>query len=717
MPKKTKPERQFPEYEISIPERSDILAYLHSCKKLRSLKHIAQSLNVIAPDERAALSKRLNAMLRDGQLIQNRRDGYGLIDKMDLVIGRVIGHADGYGFLRPDENSPDLFLSTKEMRSLLHGDRAIVRLREPDRRGKVSGVLVEVIERANSKIVGRYFKETNVGYVIPDNKRIHQDIFISQENIGNVKNGQFVVVEIIRQPDKHSQPIGKIIELLSDEVAGKLATEIAIRAYELPHEWPKDVIEETQALNKTISRDKQKRKDLRQFPFVTIDGEDARDFDDAVFCEKIESGWRLLIAIADVSHYVQPGSALDKEAVLRGTSVYFPQRVLPMLPEVLSNDLCSLKPGVDRYSMVCELQINNEGEVGQYRFLHSIIKSVARLTYNEVASIVVDNSASDDICRNKLLPHLFDLYALYKLIHAQRKKHGLLDFNATESYITVDESGNIKELKPLVRNDAHRMVEEFMLAANVAAADYLLKHEVPVLFRNHEFPKQEKLLQLRGFLAEFDLSLADGDEPKAWHYAELIESVKKRKDAHLIETVLLRSLSMAYYGDNNLGHFGLAFNAYVHFTSPIRRYPDLLVHRALRHIISKSRKKKFPYEKESMHDLGVSCSMAERRAEEAVHDVVQRLKCEFMRNKVGEEFNGTVSSVAGFGLFVELDDIYIEGLVHVTSLPNDYYHHDTIAHRLLGERTGKKFQLANRIKVKVARVDIEEKKIDFDLVS
>ena len=526
----------------------------------------------------------------------------------------------------------------------------------------------------------------------------------------------FVVAEIIRYPDKHTQPVGKIIEVLSGFTETEMAAEIAIRAYELPHAWPEEVQEEIAAIEVDAEIETGDRADLRGLSFVTIDGEDARDFDDAVYCEKSGDGWRLLVAIADVSSYVKKGSALDKEAELRGTSVYFPGRVVPMLPEILSNGLCSLNPQVDRLVMVCELEIGRKGKIKNYRFMRGVIRSAARMTYTEVAGIMIDKDSLLEKKYKNLLPHLQDLYDLYQLMHAKRKSRGLLDFDATESTMVFDESGTITHIKPLIRNEAHRLIEEFMLAANISAADFLLESKLPVLFRNHELPGAEKLAELREFLGEFGLSLGGGDEPEAKHYAELIDRVKDRDDAHLIETVLLRSMQLAFYGKENLGHFGLAFDAYTHFTSPIRRYPDLLVHRAIGWLIAKGKKNKYSYSHEDMHILGESCSMTERRAEEASRDVVQRLKCIYMRDKVGEVFNGTVSSVTGFGLFVELDDIYIEGLVHVTSLPIDYYHFDEVGHLLRGERTGRKFRLANRLKVKVVRVDVEDKKIDFELV-
>lgn len=703
-----------PEYTVIIPERTDILGFLKEQGRPRNLKEIARALAVKSADERAALSKRLNAMVRDGQIIRNRKEGYGLLDKMDLIAGKVIGHADGYGFLRPDEGGEDLHLSTKEMRSLLHGDRAAVRIAGYDRRQRRQGALVEVLERANQSVVGRYFEEDNVGFVVPDNKRIHQDIYIPRENAGPARQGQFVVTEIIKQPDKHTQPVGKVTEILGEHAAPGLATDIALRAYEIPYEWPEELDEELAEFEQQHDISLKNRTDLRDLHFVTIDGEDARDFDDAVYCEKQGAGWRLLVAIADVAHYVQPGSMLDQEAELRGTSVYFPDRVVPMLPEVLSNELCSLKPGVERLCMVCELHLNKQGQVKRFDFYDGVIRSAARLSYTEVAALVIEKDKALRQSHAALTDDLDRLYALFKTMHQRRTKRGLLDFDSTESKLIFDHSGKTVSIEPLLRNDAHRLIEEFMLAANVAAAEFLLDNEVPTLYRNHEGPRQEKLDDIREFLSELGLSLGGGDEPQAKDYAAIIKKVKQRKDAHLIETVLLRSMSLAVYDEQNLGHFGLAYDAYAHFTSPIRRYPDLLVHRAIRHVTKGQ--DAFLYNKAQMQRLGVSCSSTERRAEEATRDVVQRLKCEYMHNKVGEVFEGTISAVTAFGLFVELDEVYVEGLIHVTSLPVDYYHFDAVGHRLTGERTGNIFRLAARVRVQVARVDVEDKKIDFELI-
>ena len=699
-----------------VPERKAILDFLAAANKPRNLNKIAEGLAVKSPHARAALERRLQAMQRDGQVIKNRRDGYGLAQKMDLLRGRVIGHPDGFGFLRLDEGGDDLYLSAREMRSLMHGDVILAHVSGVDRRGRREGALVEVLERANQQVVGRYHKEGNIGYVVPENRRLHQDIVIPPPDSGKAKGGQYVVAEIVQQPGKHSRPAGRITEILGKHMSGELAEKISIRSYELPCEWPEKVEREAGKFHHEVrAEDARGRVDLRPLPLVTIDGEDARDFDDAVYCEQTAHGWRLIVAIADVSHYVNVGSAIDMEAKERGNSVYFPRRVIPMLPEVLSNELCSLNPEVDRLCMVCELSINHHGEVQGHRFYEGVMRSAARMTYTNVAAIVIGKDTGLRARYKAIVPHLEHLHALYQLMHRHRRSLAVIDFGSIETRFDFDEKGDVRRIYPLERNDAHRLIEEFMLAANVAAAEFLLRGKIPALFRIHDTPKQEKLDDLHEFLKELGLSLAGGEKPATRDYALLLDQIRERSDRHLIETVLLRSMPLAVYSAENSGHFGLGFPAYTHFTSPIRRYPDLLVHRALRHLLQKKTIDGFDYVAAEMQALGEHCSLTERRADEATREVVQWYKCQFMQEKVGELFSGTISSVTSFGVFVELDDIYVEGLIHITSLPIDYYHFDPVHHRLRGERTGRIFRLANRVQVKVIRVDVDEKKIDFEL--
>lgn len=711
-------DREAEKYANPIPSREYILEILTQRGSPVSFEQIAETLSLGDEEQLEALRRRLRAMERDGQVVFNRNGDYGLAEKMDLVRGRVVGHPDGFGFLVPDEGGDDLFLSPKQMRSVLHGDRALACVLGVDRRGRREGGIVEVLERAHARIVGRFHLEHGLGLVIPSNSRITQDIAIPPEHRGGATVNQIVEVEIIEQPSKHSQPIGRIVNVLGDHMAAGMEVDIAVRSYDLPHEWPLAVLQEIAPLTAEVPEAaKQGRIDLRTTPLVTIDGEDARDFDDAVYCEPHGKGWVLLVAIADVSSYVNRNTALDQHAHLRGTSVYFPGRVIPMLPEILSNGLCSLNPHVDRLCLVAELIITHTGQVKSHRFFEGIMRSAARLTYTEVAAAVVERNVKTRNQVKTVLPQLEELYALYQVMRARRDKRGAIDFDTTETKIEFGRTGKIDRIVPLVRNDAHRMIEEFMVAANVAAAEFLLDKKIPALYRVHAGPSVEKLADLRDFLAEMGLSLGGGDEPEPRHYAQLLDKVRERPDARLIQTVLLRSLSQAVYSPDNTGHFGLAYEAYTHFTSPIRRYPDLLVHRAIRHLVAGGRAEEFAYGHSDMMNAGAHCSTTERRADEATRDAMDWLKCEFMQDKVGEVFDGIITSVTGFGLFVELKDIYVEGLVHITNLGKDYFHFDPAKHRMLGERTKTVYRLADPISVKVVRVDLNEKKIDFELAN
>lgn len=708
--------REAKKYENPIPSREFIMQTLeeHGAPMWRT--ELAEALGLKSEESEEALRRRLNAMERDGQLVRNRRGAFCLVNKRDLIAGRIIAHPDGFGFLHPDDGDKDLFLTPRQMRSVMHGDRAVVRVVGLDQRGRKEGALVEVLERANHKVVGRLYIETGLGFVQPDNKRLHQEIVVPEGEWGGAKHGQIVVAEIVEQPTKRNQPVGRIIEVMGEHMAPGMEIELAIRSHELPVDWPEEVEQEISALTAEVSEsDKQGREDLSQLPLVTIDGADARDFDDAVYCEESGKGWRLLVCIADVSSYVKPGSALDREAENRGNSVYFPDRVIPMLPEVLSNGLCSINPDVDRLCMACELFINKKGEVDSYRFFEGVMRSHARLTYSQVADMLIEGDA--ELCQQyaELLPHLHQLYALYQMLHQARSKRGAIDFDTTETRILFDSDKKVERIVPLIRNDAHRLIEECMLLANVAAARYLLGKGIPALYRNHDGPPEDKLSDLREFLAELALVLPGGDEPEARDYAALLQSVSERPDKHLIQTVLLRSLSQAMYGAENNGHFGLSFPAYTHFTSPIRRYPDLIVHRAIKHLINGGKPEEFEYSPSRLQGLGESCSSTERRADEATRDAVDWLKCEYMLDKVGEEFAGIITSVTSFGIFVELEEIYVDGLVHITALDNDYYHFDPVGHRLTGERSGQVYRLGDQVEIKVAAVNLDDRKIDFIL--
>jgi ribonuclease R len=706
--------REAKKYENPIPSREYILEHLAQFGAPLKMEELAQQLSLKEEEDLIALRRRVNAMERDGQLVRNRVGALCLVNKKDLIVGRVIGHPDGFGFLKPDDGGDDLFLTPRQMRSILHDDRIVARVVGIDNRGRREGAVVEVLERGNRRVVGRLYLESGLGFVQPDNKRLHQEIVIPEGAWNGAGHGQMVVAEIVEQPTKRTQPVGKIVEVLGDHMAPGMEIELAIRTHELPVEWPKEVKKEIKGLGKEVDEaSKEGRVDLRQTPLVTIDGADARDFDDAVFCERKQKGWRLLVAIADVSSYVELGTPLDEEARQRGNSVYFPDRVIPMLPEVLSNGLCSLNPKVDRLCMVCELYIGNDGAIQRSRFFEGVMRSHARLTYSEVAAMLVEGDTKLRKKHKALVPHLEELYRLYRALHGARAERGAIDFDTTETRIIFNKEKKVERIVPVVRNDAHRLIEECMLVANVAAARLLLRKKLPALYRIHEPPQQEKLSDLREFLGGLSLRLSGGDKPQASDYAVLLESVKGRPDFHLIQTVLLRSMTQALYSSENSGHFGLAFPAYTHFTSPIRRYPDLVVHRALKHLVNEGTAEDFDYSQPQLQGLGEHCSSTERRADEATRDAIDWLKCEYMMDKVGESFDGIITSVNSFGLFVELNEIYVDGLIHITALENDYYHFDPVNHRLTGERSGETFRLGDSIRVKLAAVNLDERKIDF----
>jgi ribonuclease R len=711
-------EREAGKYERPIPSRELIIQVLKDQGVPLKLEEVARVLGVEDEGDIESLRRRLNAMERDGQLLRNRRDYYCIVNHRDLISGRVIGHPDGFGFLRPDEGGEDLFISPKEMRALMHDDRVVVCVRGVDRRGRREAGLVEVLERGVKRLVGRLYRERGITFVVPDNKYISHDILIPEESVGEALPGQIVVVEIIEQPTRQRDPIGRVQEVLGDHMAPGMEIEVALRSFDLPSAWPDAVLREIEGLGEEIPESaKADRVDLRHLPLVTIDGEDARDFDDAVYCERTPKGWRLFVAIADVSHYVHPGSALDEEAKNRGNSVYFPDRVIPMLPEILSNGLCSLNPEVDRLCMACEMSISTEGKIVRSQFFSAVMRSHARLTYTEVAQLLAGGNRALRTRRRALLPHLEELHSLFKVLRRAREERGTMDFDTQESRIIFGEGKKIEKIVPVERNDAHRLIEECMIAANIAAARFLVRQKLPHLVRVHEGPTAEKLADLRTFLGKVGLSLGGGDKPESKDYFVVLDHITGRPDEHLIQTLLLRSLAQAVYSpETTKGHFGLALEAYTHFTSPIRRYPDLLIHRAIRHCLEKKKKEEFFYSLNDMALLGEHCSFTERRADDATRDVVAWLKCEYMLDKLGEEFSGIISAVTPFGFFVELKDVFVEGLVHVSTLDKDYFHYDPTTLSLEGNRTGIKYRLGDAVRVIVARVDLDERKIDLELV-
>ncbi len=736
------------QYPYSIPSREEILGILRTSSEPQTLASIASALSV-KDAEIDGLVRRLAAMERDGQVKPDRKGRIQLANSTSFIEGRVSAHRDGYGFLIPDEGE-DIFLPEKEMQKVLHGDRVQVRITGIDRRGRPEGSIVEVIQRANTHVIGRLAHENGVWLVIPEDKRISQDVLLSASP-GKAKPGQVVSVELTEQPSRYSQPMGVIAEVLGDIDDPGMEIEIAVRKYGVPHEFSDAACKLAAKLPSEVRpADLADRVDLRDVPLVTIDGEDARDFDDAVYCEPVKigrsKGYRLIVAIADVSHYVKPGDALDVDALERSTSVYFPRRVIPMLPEKLSNGLCSLNPDVDRLTLVCDAVITAKGAIHGYQFYPAVIHSAARLTYTEVAAVLANTRGPEAQRRIGLLPHLQHLYELFQVLLASRKERGAMDFDTTETYIVCNAAGKIEQILPRTRNDAHRLIEECMLAANVCAADFMERHKHPGVYRIHAGPTEEKLNQLRTFLKQLGLSLGGGTTPSASDYAALMEKIKGRPDAVLLQTMLLRSMQQAVYSPDNIGHFGLSYDAYAHFTSPIRRYPDLLTHRVIKAILqgkqyhpkgiateslntslspaarkmqAKDRaagKKRAEGDLAIWEALGIHCSANERRADEASRDVEAWLKCYFVRDKLGEEFTGTIAGVASFGIFVQLDALYIEGMVHVTDLGADYFQYDEARHELRGERTGIRYQLTDRVTVQVSRVDLDARRIDLRLV-
>lgn len=711
-------QREAEKYENPIPSREFIIKLIKELGNPLKRQQIARHFSLKSADQLEALRRRLRAMERDGQILFNRRGKYCLINNEDLIAGRVLGHVDGFGFVKPDDGSIDLFLSPREMKSLMHNDRVVVRIASIDRKGRREGSVVEILERNTHQVVGRLLTERGLTFVVPDNKKIAQDILIPNDELAGAKAAQIVVAQIIQHPSKRSQAIGRIVEILGEHMAPGMEIEVALRSYEIPCRWNDEILSETSTLNPQLTEsEKENRIDIRKLPLVTIDGEDARDFDDAVYCEKTSDGWKLLVAIADVSHYVPINSALDLEAKKRSTSVYFPEQVIPMLPEILSNGLCSLNPDADRLALVCELIINTKGQLIRFSFFNAIMRSHARLTYTEVAKIIVDGNKTVSKKYTNLVPQLETLYDLYKVMRHHRELHGAMDFDRQDTQIIFAADRKIAKIIATQRNDAHKLIEEFMITANTAAARFLITKKIPHLLRIHEGPSAEKISTLKNFLNELGLVLGGGDKPTPLDYMHLLNLIQGRADAHLIQTVLLRSMSQAIYSPEEKGHFGLALDAYAHFTSPIRRYPDLLVHRAIKHCLENKASNSFFYGLPDMIVLAEHCSANERRADEATREVINWLKCEYLMDKIGEEYQGIISTVTGFGFFVELENVYVEGLVHINNLPRDYFHFDATTHQLLGERTGVRFRLGDTVKIRVARVDLDEKKIDFDLIS
>ncbi|NVC63330.1 ribonuclease R [Vibrio sp. 05-20-BW147] len=722
-------DRESENYENPIPSREFILEFLEQAGVPMNRNDLFEALQLKDEDQYEGLRRRLRAMERDGQLVFTRRQCYALPEKLEMIKGYVIGHKDGHGWVRPERSvnkDDDILLPHHQMKTLIHGDFVLVQPTDNSKRGRREGRLVRVLEERKAQIVGRFFLEYGYSYVVADDSRISHDILIPNEHKAGARMGNVVVIEITDRGARSRSMMGKVVEVLGENMAPGMETQIAIRTHQIPHEWPEEVDKQIANLGEEVPEEaKVGRVDLRQLPLVTIDGEDARDFDDAVYCEKKKSGgWRLWVAIADVSYYVRPDSALDKEAINRGNSVYFPSQVVPMLPEVLSNGLCSLNPQVDRLCMVCEMTISDSGKLSGYKHYEAVMNSHARLTYTKVSQIL----EGDEELRERyapLVPHLEELHAMYKVLKEARDQRGAIEFETVETKFIFNAERKIDRIEPVIRNDAHKIIEECMIMANIASASLVEKAKEPALYRIHESPGELRLQGFRDFLGELGLDLKGGLEPSPTDYADLVKQIGERADKELIQTMLLRSMKQAVYNADNAGHFGLALQRYAHFTSPIRRYPDLLLHRAIKYLIAKEKGQNqdrwtptggFHYSFDDMDFYGEQCSMTERRADDATRDVADWLKCEYMQDHVGDELDGVIANVTSFGFFVRLTELHIDGLVHISTLANDYYQFDPIGQRLIGESFGHIYRLGDAVKVKVLAVNLNDKQIDFELV-
>ena len=715
--KKSKSSAKRKPYKHPIPSPSNLIDFLNDVGKPLKVEPILTAFSLKGQRMRSLLVDRLQDMVRQGQILENRRGEFCLTAKLDLVTGKVSGHRDGFGFVIRDDGEPDdIFLSAREMRALFDGDRVAVRIKGLDRRGRSEGELVDVLERGTREIAGQFIRERGIGIVIPDNARLSHRILIPKDEAANAKHGNMVVVEILDYPTHVEQATGRITTIIGVPGEKGIATEIAIHSHAIPFEWPHAVSKEVEAFGSTVPATTHAgRTELRDVDLITIDGADARDFDDAVYCKKTENGWRLLVAIADVAHYVSVGSALDKEAIVRGTSVYFPDRVVPMLPEVLSNGLCSLNPKVDRLCMVCDMRVSSAGKVTKSTFFEGVMKSKARLTYSQVGDFL-EGKSGDTVPKDLHAP-VRDLHDLYKAFAKARGRRGAIEIDLPQTKFKLNDDGEIDRIEVVPRNDAHRLIEECMIAANVEAAKFLKKNRIPGLYRVHPRPDADRFNELRLYLVSLGLKVPHPDHVEPRHFTELIQQVGDRPDSAAITMAMLRSLTHAEYSPKNVGHFGLALESYAHFTSPIRRYPDLLVHRAIRHIVRGGKPGKYDYSPKEMERLGAITSSHEKRAEEATRDVEAWLKCQYMEGHLGDEFDGVVTGVTNFGLFVQITELMTDGLVHVTSLANDYYKFDAGLQRLVGERSGKAFSLGQEMRVRVHKVDMESRKIDFRPVS
>ena len=707
-------QRESQKYDNPILSREGLLQFLRDADGPLPLEDMAKALKLEAPERLDALQRRLQAMVRDGQVLLNRRGGYAPAAALDLLAGTVIAHPDGFGFVKFEAGGDDGFLNPSELRKCFHGDRVLVSIINIDHKGRRNVAIAEVLERRHTRVTGRFNIRAGIAAVVPDDRRLQHEVLIGPDDRNGAKDGQLVVAEITSPPDSGRPPIGKVLVVLGDRLTATKVVEMAIHGHNLPHEFPEPVLREASAIPVDVTAaEAAARVDIRHLPLVTIDGEDAKDFDDAVYCESNAAGFRLVVAIADVSHYVRPGAALDDEAVLRGTSVYFPGFVVPMLPENLSNGICSLKPKVDRLCFVCDMQVGFDGLVTESRFYEAVMHSHARLTYSQVWKVIGEDDAGAKTALGDLLPAISRLHQLYGILSKARTRRGAIEFESSEVHFELNPQGEVIQGGLLARNDAHKLIEECMIAANVEAGKAVLSNHAHAPFRVHDRPPESKYADLLEYLKEFALSMPSYAKVQPKDFTNLLKKVRLRPDAALLETVLLRSQSLAVYSTDNKGHFGLALEAYSHFTSPIRRYPDLLLHRALKKALLPASDGGFSYSAQEMDRLCLQCSALERRADEAEREVDERYRSAWMEQHVGSQFDGVISGVTSFGLFVELTDSKVNGLVHVTQLPHDYWHFDPARKTLTGERKRMSFRLGDPIRVLVLKASVEDKRIDF----
>ncbi|WP_213610790.1 ribonuclease R [Pseudoalteromonas sp.] len=711
--------REQEKYENPVPSREFILTHLQERSKPANYAQLCEELAVNDDERQIAFKRRLRAMERDGQLYFNKFKCYALIDEAGLTKGKVVGHRDGFGFLEVEGESKDWFIAKHQMNMVLHGDIVLAKGTKRGSGSKCDARIIKVLTNERAPIVGRYFVEHGIAVVVAEDPRITQDIIILPGNEKGARHNQMVQVQITQNPSRNMNAVGKVIDVLGEHLAPGMEIEVALRNHDIPHVWPEEVEQQVAHLGEFVEEaDKQGRVDLRDLPLVTIDGEDARDFDDAVYCEpKKSGGWRLWVAIADVSHYVGMNTPLNAEAIERGNSVYFPEQVIPMLPKVLSNGLCSLNPEVDRLCMVAEITVSQQGKLSGYKFYEAVMNSHARLTYTKVNAIL----QNDEKLRKEyaaVVPHLTDLQQMYMALKAARQERGAIEFETLETRFVFNAQRKIESIVPVIRNDAHKLIEECMILANVSAAKLLEKHEASALYRVHDEPDSEKLSNFTQFLTELGIESTLSDEPTPKEITHVLARLGDRPEAELIQTMLLRSMKQAVYQPDNIGHFGLALSAYAHFTSPIRRYPDLVVHRAIKAVLKAQGQQtsgEYAYSDDEVDQLGEQCSTTERRADDATREVADWLKCEYMQDHVGMEFNGVISSVTNFGLFIRLDDLQIDGLIHVTNLGDEYFQHDAAKHCLVGEHTHTVYRLGDKVTVQVASVSLDDRRINLTL--